>query len=84
MAVTLKNSVGSTLSSTLQPLTNRQIVKRGDGTVTTAGATGFDVVTLANATLDTAYGAASAGSPILLGVDDVGFKPLQYPELSNE
>lgn len=81
---TLKTSAGGTLASNLFKKTCRQIIAKGDATVTTRGTSGFDVITLKNATLDTAYTAASLSSPILLGVDQIDFKPLQYPELAGE
>ena len=75
---TLKKSDNSTLSSTMTVAENRRIVQKGHGTVTTAGTTGYDTVTLI-AAQDAAYAAASSGSPILLGVDDIQFKPQRYP-----
>ena len=79
MTVTLKTSVGATLSSTLNPVTARRIVEIGDGTVTTAGASGFDVVTLLLAK-DAAYSAATSEAPVALGIDNILFRPLFYPE----
>jgi hypothetical protein len=42
--------------------------------------TGYDVIRLINATLDAQFAAATLGSPFLLGVDDIYFTPIQYPE----
>lgn len=80
MAIQIKKSDGSTLNSSTNPLTNRNMVKLGHATVITPGVTGFDVIQLKNATLDTNYLAASAPSPILHIVDDIRFTVTQYPE----
>ena len=78
---TLRESDNSTvIDATLSPKTTRQIVKRGDAAVSTPGATGFEVVDLLNAGLDTIYNAANPSAPVLLGVDDLLFLPLQFPE----
>jgi len=77
---TLQKSTGVVLSANLSAKTNRRIVEIGDATVITPGTTGFDVVRLLNATLDTLFTNATLSNPILLGVDNVMFSPLQYPE----
>lgn len=77
---TLRESDTSDIDTTLSPKTTRQIVKRGDATVTTPGATGFEVVDLVDGARDTIYLAANSGAPVLLGVDDVLLLPLQFPE----
>lgn len=79
MATILKSTTVS-LATGLNPDTTRKMVQKGDAAVTTPGTSGFDTVTLASPTLDTAYTAATLLAPILLGVDDITFKPLQYPE----
>lgn len=79
---TLNLSTGVQLATGLNPVTTRRIVEIGDATVVTPGTSGFDTVQLANATKDSAYSAATAASPILLGVDNIEFVPLTYPEPS--
>jgi hypothetical protein len=76
----LQLSTGVVLASNLSAKTNRRIVEDGNATVITPGTTGFDVVRLKNSTRDTQFSAATSGSPVLLGVDNVLFIPLQYPE----
>lgn len=76
---TLKKSDGSTLSSSLNPITTRRIVQVGAGSVTVAGDSGFDTVTL-SASNDAAYAAATANAPIALGIDDIEFRTCKYPE----
>lgn len=76
---TLKQSNGTNISTTLSDKTTRRIVQVGHATVTTPGTSGFDVVTL-GASHDAAYLAATPSAPVKLGVDDILFKPLQFPE----
>lgn len=76
---TLKRSNGTNISTTLSDKTTRRIVQRGHATVTTPGTSGFDVVTLV-APQDAVYLAASPSAPVKLGVDDILFKPVQFPE----
>lgn len=77
MAGTLNLSTGSVLATGLNTATTRQIFKKGDATIITPGVSGYDVVQLKNPTLDTAYQTPPAES---LGVDDILFRPLFYPE----
>lgn len=79
---TLKSSVGATLSTTLDPSTSRHLVSIGDATLTTPGATGFDVITLKTPAKDTVYTAASTVAPLVLGLSHITFKPVVYPEVS--
>lgn len=76
---TLKQSNGTNISTTLNPITTRKIVQNADAAVTVAGTSGFDTVTLI-ASRDAAYLAATSNAPIKLGVDDIEFRPAQYPE----
>jgi hypothetical protein len=78
---TLQRSTGVVLSSTIHDLTARAIASNGDATVITPGVSGWDVVRLKTAALDTKYAAATLANPVLQGVDDVLLIPLQYPEL---
>lgn len=77
---TLKQSNGTNISTTLSNKTTRRIVQVGHATVTTPGTSGFDVVTL-TAPNDAAYLAATPSAPVKLGVDDILFKPLLFPEV---
>jgi hypothetical protein len=73
----LQLSTGAVLNANINPATARQIVSNGQATVVTPGATGYDTIKLLNATLDTAFQNPPAE---LLGVDDIYFTPLTYPE----
>lgn len=77
---TLNKSTGVAFPNTLDVKTTRKIVQDGSATVITPGNSGFDVVQLINSTLDTQYTAATTNNPVLLGVDDILFLPLQFPE----
>jgi hypothetical protein len=78
----LKQSNGSTtVSSTLSAATTRALVKAGIA-VPIAGADITSVKSTSGAN-DTAIASASPSAPIKLGVDDITFKPLQYPEPTN-
>jgi len=73
-------STGSSFGTGFNPATARQLVKSGNATVITPGATGFDVVQSVSAAVDTELNNATANAPFLLGVDSVFFTPLQIPE----
>lgn len=77
---TLNKSTGSAFVNVLSAKTTRKIVQDGSATVITPGDSGFEVVQLKNSTLDTQYTNATLSAPVLLGVDDVFFLPLQFPE----
>jgi hypothetical protein len=76
---TLKKSTGEVLAP-VTPATARQLVRNGSATVVTKGASGFDVIQLKTPVLDTVHVAATPAAPVKLGLDDILFKPLQYPE----
>jgi hypothetical protein len=76
MAV-LNLSTGSVLNANIHTVTARRIVEIGQATVITPGLTGFDVIQLKNATLDTNY---QTPPPEQLGIDNIAFLPLTYPE----
>lgn len=84
----LQRSTGVTLNANINVATARELCadntavsgNSNQATVITPGVTGYDVVRLLNATLDAAFAAATLGSPFLLGVDDIYFTPMQYPE----
>jgi hypothetical protein len=73
-------STGGSLATGLNPMTTRRVVEIGDAAVVTPGTTGFDVVQLLNPTLDSAFQAATSLAPIKLGIDNIRFVPLLYPE----
>jgi len=79
--VILKLSIGFPFLAVVNPTTNRRIVEKGHGVVTDPGETGFDEVTLLEA-YDEQYTLAyeEITDPIALGVDNVLFTPLQFPE----
>lgn len=81
----LQRSTGTVLNASINVATARELCAdipsgNNQATVITPGVSGFDVVRLKNATLDTQFAAATLQNPILLGVDDLYFTPLQYPE----
>lgn len=76
---TLRRSNGTVISTNLTDYTNRGVVHNGYGAATNAGDKGFTDVKLL-AAQDAAFLAASSGSPILLGVDNVHWTPKRYPE----
>jgi hypothetical protein len=78
---TLKLWMGFPIPVEVNPTTNRRIVEKGHGIVTDPGDTGFDEVTLLE-DYDAPYVAAfeEMTDPIALGVDNVLFTPLQFPE----
>jgi len=78
---TLKKSDGVTVvSSTLNPVTTRAMVK--SGIAVQVSGNDFTNCKLVNAAADTVVTNASSGTPLLHGTgsDDVRFVPLQYPE----
>jgi len=75
---TLNRSTGVLIAS-IKAETARQIVYKGDATVTTPGVTGFDVIQLKTAALDTQYVTPPTEN---LGIGNITFKPLTYPESS--
>ena len=77
---TLQRNTGVQSATGLNPVTTREIVRKGDATVITPGTSGFDTVRLASAGLTTAYEAATANAPIRLGCDQILFEGLVYPE----
>lgn len=76
---TLKKSDGTVLSSAMGVFHNRRITAIADGTLTTAGTSGYDTVTLI-ASRDAAYAAATSNAPVRLGIDNIIFKPMNYPQ----
>jgi hypothetical protein len=81
----LQRSTGTTLNANINVATAREMCadanqNANQATVITPGVTGFDVIRLLNATLDAQFAAATLGNPFLLGVDDIYFTPMQYPE----
>lgn len=92
---TVNLSNGSTFATGLNPATTRQLVQ-GPGnsvggtpvrtpacSVITPGLTGFDVVQSLGADVDSALQGATALAPFKLGIDDIYFIPLQYPETAS-
>lgn len=76
---TLKQSDGATVvSSTLNPITTKAMIKAGHA-VPISG-TDITSVKLVSSAKDTLISSATTNNPLLLGVDDLRFTPLQYPE----
>lgn len=81
----LQRSTGTVLNANINVATARELCSdisagQNQATIITPGVSGFDVVRLLNPTLDSQFAAATLNNPILLGVDDVYFIPIQYPE----
>lgn len=81
----LQRSTGVVLNANINVATARELCSdanagQNQATVITPGVTGFDVVRLLNPTLDAQFAAATLQNPVLLGVDDIYFTPMQYPE----
>jgi hypothetical protein len=76
----LKSDGVTNLSSNSKTVTNRNMVKVGHAVVVTPGVTGFDVIKLKTAALDTQYNAATLSVPVVHIIDDIRFVPTQFPE----
>jgi hypothetical protein len=81
----LQRSTGVVLNASINPATARALcddsnLGLNEAVVITPGVSGYDVVRLLNATFDAQFAAATLLAPVLLGVDDIFFTPLQYPE----